>query len=384
MRIAIITDGIFPYVMGGMQKHSFYIVKYLAQNKINVDLFHFNQSSYDIDKLEFFTIEEKQFIHSHVIDFPKTVQFPGHYLYESYLYSKHIFKLIKNDLCKYDFIYAKGFAAWKLIKEKKRGLKCPPIGVKFHGLNMFQPSYSLRNRFESLLLRTPALYNMTHADYVFSYGGKITDLIKQIGVSKNKIIEIPTGVDESWLNLSKSSSTRANNKRSFVFIGRYDAIKGIKELNSAIRELQNQAQFDFHFIGPFPIDKQLKYDNIYYHGQITDVKKLQNVLLNCDVVLCPSYSEGMPNVIIESMAMGLAVIATDVGAINVLVSDYNGWLLEKPTKQLIIKNMLEAINTDENKLQKMKNHSIVFVQTNLKWAVIVQKLINTIDMARRH
>ena len=33
-----------------------------------------------------------------------------------------------------------------------------------------------------------------------------------------------------------------------------------------------------------------------------------------DVLICPSYSEGMPNVIIEAAARGLAIIATNVGA----------------------------------------------------------------------
>ena len=37
MQIALITDGIAPYVLGGMQKHSFYLAKYFAKNKIKKD-----------------------------------------------------------------------------------------------------------------------------------------------------------------------------------------------------------------------------------------------------------------------------------------------------------------------------------------------------------
>ena len=72
MRVALITDGIWPYVLGGMQKHSFYLCKYLAQNKINIDLVHFNASTYEIDKLEFFTDEEKRYINSIIVNFPKS------------------------------------------------------------------------------------------------------------------------------------------------------------------------------------------------------------------------------------------------------------------------------------------------------------------------
>ena len=43
--------------------------------------------------------------------------------------------------------------------------------------------------------------------------------------------------------------------------------------------------------------------------------------------MCPSYSEGMPNVIMEAMSRGLAIIATDVGAVSKLVDEENGWLI---------------------------------------------------------
>ena len=42
----------------------------------------------------------------------------------------------------------------------------------------------------------------------------------------------------------------------------------------------------------------------------------------------PKLFEGMPNVILEAMSRGLAIIATDVGAICDMVCDKNGILLE--------------------------------------------------------
>ena len=46
MKIALITDGIYPYVMGGMQKHSYFLAKYLAKNKIKIDLYHYIASGF--------------------------------------------------------------------------------------------------------------------------------------------------------------------------------------------------------------------------------------------------------------------------------------------------------------------------------------------------
>ena len=59
MRVALITDGISPYVLGGMQKHSYYLVKYFAKNKIHVDLVHYNDSKFDISKLELLALKAK-------------------------------------------------------------------------------------------------------------------------------------------------------------------------------------------------------------------------------------------------------------------------------------------------------------------------------------
>mgnify|MGYP000917428566 FL=1 len=71
MKIALITDGIWPYVLGGMQKHSFYLCKYLAQNGVQVTLVHFNQSSYNIEELSVFSAEEKKNIRSVIVPIPK-------------------------------------------------------------------------------------------------------------------------------------------------------------------------------------------------------------------------------------------------------------------------------------------------------------------------
>ena len=97
MRIALITDGISPYVIGGMQRHSFYLAKWFAKNKVYVDLYHFNQSSLNIQELKCFDEDEKKYIHSFVIPFPKEGRLPGHYIYESYIYSKRIFEMYHED-----------------------------------------------------------------------------------------------------------------------------------------------------------------------------------------------------------------------------------------------------------------------------------------------
>ena len=93
----------------------------------------------------------------------------------------------------------------------------------------------------------------------------------------------------------------------FVFVGRNERRKGIEELNAAIRQLKTEKlpPYEIHFIGPIPREHQLTGDHIFYHGEIRDTQKIKELLRASDILICPSHSEGMPNVILEGMASGL-------------------------------------------------------------------------------
>lgn len=373
MRIALITDGIWPYVLGGMQKHSYYICKYLAANKIQVDLFHFNRSTYDISKLEFFSEEEKKYIRSVIVDFPVSSKLPGHYIRNSKLHSKLIFKAIEKEIATYDFIYTKGFTGWYLIEQKKSGkIKCGPIGVKFHGYEMFQKMPGPKAYLDSLLLlRKPVKYITRNADKVFSYGGKVTDIIRKLGVEDKRIIEIPSGVEESVLIQQIIPSSE---KIRFLYLGRYERRKGIEELNKALKSMK-RSDFEFHFVGPIPEEKKVKANHIIYHGEIRDKAKLNTVIQSCQVLVCPSWSEGLPNVILEAMANGLAVIATDVGATRILVSKENGILLSDSDPSTISNAMIQTLDLSVSDLDKKRTFSLERIKNEFTWEILSHKLI---------
>lgn len=380
MRVALVTDGIWPYVLGGMQKHSYYLAKYLAQQKIYVDLYHYNNSQYDIQALEVFTDKERRFIQSVIVDMPRGMRFPGHYLYYSYKHSRLVFEAIRHKLDSYDFIYCKGFAGWYLIDQVKKGhLKSPPIGVKFHGYEMFQKPPDFRTRLQHLLiLRRPVRNLSQKADIVFSYGGKITGIIESIGVAPEKIIELPSGVESATVVPEVGP---AGAVKKILFLGRYERRKGIEELNSALRQLHSEhsdAGLQFTFVGPIPAGRQLKQSNVTYLGEIRNRQKLQEIIREQDILICPSWSEGMPNVILEAMAAGLAIIATDVGATNVLVDHENGWLLEDSSTGTIKRALKAASQVEENKLTAMKTASMQRIASQFTWELLIDRLVKKI------
>jgi glycosyltransferase involved in cell wall biosynthesis len=376
MRIALITDGIWPYVLGGMQKHSYYLCKYLAQNHVHVDLVHYNSSDYDIDKLEFFTEEEKRFIRPLIIDFPAAGSLPGHYIRRSYKHSQLIFEAIKDKLSTYDFIYTKGFTGWYLIDRKKAGkVTCCKIGVNFHGYEMFQRAPDLKTKLQHIyLLRKPVRHITLGADVVFSYGGKITGIIRSLGVAEYKIFVLPSGVESSVI---AEKINPVSGKLKYLFLGRYERRKGIEELNVALQTTKNKA-FEFHFVGPIPEDKKIRRENIFYHGELRDRDRLNALIKSCDILFCPSWSEGMPNSILEAMANGLAVAATNVGAVSVLVNDRTGWVLDNSEPASIHSTFRDIMSVDAKTIENKKQNALNHLRENFVWEKLIKSLLGKI------
>lgn len=368
MRIALLTDGIFPYVVGGMQRHSFYLAKYLAAAGHQVDLYHMNQSDLDIKSLDVFTEAEKKNIRSFVVEFPSMGEFPGHYIRESYEYSRRIWMIFRKQT-RVDFIYVKGFAGWELLNQKKNGEDLPPVGLNFHGYEMFQPPVSLKERFKNwLVLQSPVKFCVSNADYLFSYGGKISGLIKGLGVPASRIIEIPAGVEPSWL-IDKPKEKQG--KKRFVFLGRFERRKGLPELHEQLKTIGAAHDFDFAFVGDIPPKLRLRGDRYEYFGKVTDTKRLQEILSSAHVLVCPSFSEGMPNVILEGMARGCAVIATDVGAVSVAVNEQNGWLIPPAEGKALRDAIVSACTISDEELMRKRKKALADIREKFLWTSII-------------
>jgi len=365
MRIALLTDGITPYVTGGMQRHSFNICRFLAGQGVYVDLYHCDPQQRIAKLPDVFTEEERKYITSIVIRFPDFGKMPGHYIRESYEYSR----LIAAELSKrqpVDFIYAKGFTAWHILSLRDAGkIKLPPVGVNFHGYEMFQHQSGFLERLKSnLLLKSPVIYNISKADYVFSYGGKITEIIAGIGVNRNRIAVIPGAVDEQWV---RTAPEQPHDPICFLFVGRNEVRKGLKELLQGFHSAFGSAsdKVELIVVGSHP--KHKAGGNVKFIGEITSADKLKEVYAAADVLVTPSYAEGFPNVILEAMANGLAVIATETGAVSMLVGSDTGILLKEPHPDKIAEALKSMAGLSKQNLYELKSASIKKVQERFTW-----------------
>jgi len=364
--------------MGGMQKHTTNLVKNLAKNNVRVSLFTSFPGGFNREKLkEVFTTAELENIVVYSVPFPKVPSYPGHYIRQSYLHSKAIYEaMVKQGFGDIDFIYAQGFAGWYTLGRKRKQKNLPPVGVNFHGLEMYQPAFGRKNKLSQRLFRPFVKKNIENADVYFSLGHRLSDIVKKI-VPGKKIVEIPVAVDRNWVdeNLEKLPGPEI----TFVFIGRYERRKGVEELMAALNALDRP--LPFHFIGDLPVSVTSQLHNrskAVFHGVITNEKKIMDILRQCDVLVCPSYSEGMPTVILEAMARSLAVLATDVGAINELVDQRNGWIISPGNIHELSQSLMEAAAIGRRELSSKQAFSHKKLARGFTWDAVIQRTITEI------
>jgi len=132
----------------------------------------------------------------------------------------------------------------------------------------------------------------------------------------------------------------------FGFVGRFEKYKGIDLLitsfNKAIKQ-DNKIILFLH--GKKNLKKasakivQESNGKIIINGPFECA--INDVYPNIDVLILPSFWEGFPYVIIEAMAFGCPVIASNVGGISELVnSNRNGYLIEAKNQQQLIDAIL--------------------------------------------
>jgi len=84
-----------------------------------------------------------------------------------------------------------------------------------------------------------------------------------------------------------------------------------------------------------------------------------------DIFVLPSYSEGLPLSILEAMAFGLPIIATDVGAISEVVKSKNGILI-RPKDAEGLKKAIQKILDSPKRDEYMKNNIQVIKENYTK------------------
>lgn len=154
-------------------------------------------------------------------------------------------------------------------------------------------------------------------------------LIERLSVPSEKVIVYHNPVDtENISELAGDCSPYPNDdKRHFVWVGRFDAIKDLPTLLNAFKLVSSQDdKTSLYLLGECPNPKDYQQENVYLLGY------LQNPypwIKYADALILCSRSEAMPNVILEAIALGTYVICTRCcDAIENFILENEGKLVE--------------------------------------------------------
>ncbi|MEA2006615.1 MAG: glycosyltransferase [Patescibacteria group bacterium] len=89
---------------------------------------------------------------------------------------------------------------------------------------------------------------------------------------------------------------------------------------------------------------------------VLDLGELSKWYKKVDVFSLPSFNEGMSNSLLEAIASGLAIVATDTGGTKELINDSNGIIVEKGSSEDVFR-AFEKLYTDRQLLESMKEKS---------------------------
>lgn len=275
------------------------------------------------------------------------------------------------------------FDIWRIIK------KYNPLIVHTHSSKA-----GLMGRLAAKLAGTPIIVHTPHGHVFFGYFGplktklfiileklasRITEKIVALTnrekkdhilfkiAEEDKFSVIYSGIE---LNILKESSSeeKQNLKKELGIpenslivgtAGRLVPVKGPEFLVKASKYIISKyPDTYFMFTGDGPLEQDLKRkalemgisDNIIFLGWRDDLAKIISIY---DIFVLPSLNEGMGRVLVEAMALGKSIVASNVGGIpDLIVHGKNGFLVPPKNPKELAK-YIQVLLEDKDKREKM-------------------------------
>ncbi len=194
------------------------------------------------------------------------------------------------------------------------------------------------------------------AKYVFFQNDDNMNVFLENKIIKNsQIVRVNgSGVD---LERFKYLEYPKNENFTFLFIGRIMREKGIEELLYAIEKI-NDKKIKFEFLGEIKeeqysskINELQERDLLKYYGKVDDTREY---IRKSNVVVVPSYHEGLNNALLEASATGRPVITTNIpGCIETFEPNITGFACDKQSKDSLLDAIIKCLNTPIDELEEM-------------------------------
>ena len=205
------------------------------------------------------------------------------------------------------------------------------------------------------------------AHRVVTFHPQSESLLKKLLIYKKTRV-IPTGIDPSEYGKSEQSEKSG---MTITYIGRLESIKGVDDFLAALTPLKAQyPQLKLQIVGWYkeghPLVTQYQRE-VAFTGLRKDVPEILNAT---DIFVMPSHSEGLSNAIMEAMASGCAVVASDVGGNRYLLQNgVSGFLFPAGDREALRAHVARLID-DPAKRRTLGEAARKRIEEHFSWDIV--------------
>jgi len=164
------------------------------------------------------------------------------------------------------------------------------------------------------------------------------------------------------------------------YIGRLSEEKGILNLMEAISALitgENDIQFLIGGDGPLRSEVEEHPATKHPGGRVdyagwVPYDRVPDILNRLKLLVLPSYSEGLPTIMLEAMACGAVVLATPVGGIPDIIRDgETGFIMEDNSAECIARSIVRVLDNED--LEQVAGNARALVEKEYTYEAAVEK-----------
>ncbi|MEO6078141.1 MAG: glycosyltransferase family 4 protein [Candidatus Andersenbacteria bacterium] len=204
---------------------------------------------------------------------------------------------------------------------------------------------------------------------------KITPSIIYRGVEKNHIEEIFPDI---------TIKNNYSGKTIITYAGRLISGKGVADLLQAMYFLSSyegeKQRLQLIIIGDGPQRQELEHlveqlnikNFVSFLGEKTPDEVI-SIIKSSDIIVNPSYTEGLPSSLLEASICKKAIIATDVGGTSEIIQNNVSGILITPRNSEELADAIRLLSNDEQKRHDLGIHAYVFICDTFSWDTAVQK-----------
>ncbi|MBK86636.1 MAG: glycoside hydrolase [Flavobacteriaceae bacterium] len=211
-----------------------------------------------------------------------------------------------------------------------------------------QASNSIKHKIGYFIFRFTYKKFFTH---IWVAGPYQYEYARKLGFKKNQIIFNLYSADVNSFGKNKNN----NFAKKFLFLGRFEEIKGINILLEAWRTIQNKKDWSLTFIGNGKLVDKIKNEPNIVVKDFMQPHDLINEIHQYGFMILPSLDEPWALVIHEAMSAGIPVLSSDVcGAAPVFIlPNYTGFTFKSEDVNDLISKITTIMNMEEDILKRM-------------------------------